>query len=189
MCSVALRMAADRSVEASLVLAAPVAVCEAVRGCIERTPAIHWPNDVTIGSKKLAGVLVESRSVSSGIRACAVGIGLNCLQHRSHFPPELRERATSLEIESRLAIDRVAVARALLERLDHWLAAERLEDRAGLVASWHSWSDLSGQRVCLRQDGRVYEGVAIDLDLEAGLLVELDSGGRRLFDPHTTSLV
>lgn len=189
LCSVALRAPVDYSMDRGLVLATPIAICEAIRDFIERCPAIRWPNDVTVGRRKVAGVLVESRVVPGGNRAFAVGIGLNCLQQPSHFPPELRGQATSLEMESRSAIDRTAVARALLAQLDRWLAWERLEHRAELVAAWHDWAGMQGQRVCLREQGRIYEGVAIDVDLDAGLLVELDQGGRRLFDPHTTSLV
>jgi BirA family biotin operon repressor/biotin-[acetyl-CoA-carboxylase] ligase len=51
---------------------------------------LRWPNDVMIGDRKVAGILVQL----SGAKAIA-GIGIN-VNHES-FPPELASEATSAE--------------------------------------------------------------------------------------------
>src|SRR5690606_14956600 len=73
----------------TLTLAAAVAVCEAIRAATDITPAIKWPNDVRVAGRKLAGILIESRTIDPHTRAWVVGIGLNCYQQVGHFPSEL----------------------------------------------------------------------------------------------------
>src|SRR5690606_6885391 len=57
---------------------------------------IKWPNDVFVGGKKVAGVLVETRAAQSGEIGIVVGVGLNLATE--HFPPDL-STATSLRRE------------------------------------------------------------------------------------------
>jgi BirA family biotin operon repressor/biotin-[acetyl-CoA-carboxylase] ligase len=42
--------------------------------------AIKWPNDIYIGKKKVAGILIENSVRSTKISSCIVGIGLNINQ-------------------------------------------------------------------------------------------------------------
>ena len=171
----------------TLTLAAGVATCDAVVAAatdIEAT--IRWPNDVCVRGRKLAGTLIESRSLQ-GERAYVIGVGVNCLQHAGHFDESLRGLATSLEAESRDVISRLTVARRLLIELDRWLA-ER-PDAQALRQAWLDRAEPLGQHIHLRQAGHDYVGVTVDVDPAAGLVVQLAGGGRRVFDPATTSLV
>jgi BirA family transcriptional regulator, biotin operon repressor / biotin---[acetyl-CoA-carboxylase] ligase len=179
-----------------LTLASAVAACEAVREATEITPAIKWPNDLRIAGRKLGGILIESHPLPAGGRAWIVGIGINCLQHAGHFPPELRELATSLEIEASHPIDRVEVARSLLRHLDRWLAmsidpANGPDDTllVELHSAWEHYAETIGQRVRLRSQGRDYAGRTIAVDPFGGLIVQVDDGKREWFDPLQTTLL
>ncbi|MGE5406999.1 MAG: biotin--[acetyl-CoA-carboxylase] ligase, partial [Syntrophothermus sp.] len=79
---------------ALLPLAAPLAVCEAAEELAPGTPCrVKWPNDVWVGGRKLAGVLIEGRPQEGwGV----VGVGLNLTISSDEFPPDLRDTATSL---------------------------------------------------------------------------------------------
>lgn len=186
-----------------------VAACEAIEAATDCRPTLRWPNDVLISGRKVAGVLVETRRRGTGSPPLAVvlGIGINCLQQRGHFPPELGETATSLELESPQPIDRAAVAAALLARLDAWLSAEKSFEvaaadrrdaagapgvnagaqRAPLLAAWRQRCEPPGTRIRLQHDGRMFAGTMLDVDEAGDLLVELDEGGRRLFAAATTT--
>ena len=52
-------------------------------------PQIKWPNDICVGSKKLAGILIENRIMGLKYEAAFIGIGFNLNQ--THFPPDLPE--------------------------------------------------------------------------------------------------
>ena len=165
----------------------------AVRDAVHEETGIHaeltWPNDVRVLGRKLAGILIESVRLANDVAAHAVGIGLNCLQTAAHFPPELRDRATSLEMESAEPVNRETVAIALLRHLDVRLHQALTADIATLVTEWRQRSGDLGRHVELIHAGRHYGGSVVDIDASHGLWVQLHDGGRRRFDPMTTSNV
>ncbi|MBQ6386252.1 MAG: biotin--[Lachnospiraceae bacterium] len=60
---------------------------------------IKWPNDVVIHGKKLCGILTEASVVSQGRPEYVVtGIGINV--NNTAFPEAIRDRATSLRMET-----------------------------------------------------------------------------------------
>lgn len=167
-----------------------VAAIEAIRSLTDSAPSIRWPNDVTIAGAKVAGVLAEVVALSATQIGVIIGVGVNCLQQRAHFPDDLREKATSLEIESTAAIDRHAVGAALATHLDRWLAATRQADFAvRLLANWRAACRDIGSRVTLRQNGRTFAGVIDRIEGDAALIVRLDDGGERRFEPETTTRI
>jgi BirA family biotin operon repressor/biotin-[acetyl-CoA-carboxylase] ligase len=170
-----------------LSLAAGIAVHEAVRQASAVSATLRWPNDLMVADRKLAGILIEAKPHREGLHIAAVGVGINCLQHRGHFPPELQGRATSLDLESGEPIDRREVVRCLVAALDRWLDPEALTDAHRLKDEWCGRSRSIGARVRLREHDHVYEGIVVDLDPDAGILVALDEGVQRLFCPLTTS--
>ena len=175
-------------------LLAALATCEAIEATTECSPAVHWPNDVTIAGRKVCGVLAESSLIANAAgprRALVIGVGINCLQQSGHFPPELADIATSLEIASSQPIDRAAVAAKLLARLDHWLGVARdtADGWSALRAAWRAWCQDFGTRVTLEQDGREHRGTALDVADDGSLIVQLDHGGRRQFASATTTRV
>ena len=86
------------------------------------------PNDVYIGGKKVAGVLVEMRAQKNAPHLAIVGIGINVNHRPEDFSEELRARAASLSMlldrsaKGRIRrgeeINREAFAVALLRELD-----------------------------------------------------------------------
>lgn len=187
LCSVALieRGGGRRGGEIGMIAA--VCGCRAVAACTELVPSIKWPNDLLVRGRKVGGVLVESRRLADDRTAYALGIGINCLQQPAHLPPALAGRATSLEIESRRAIERTALAAALLHELNHWLQPTADWTYATLRSAWLERAEVLGQRVRLRQGDRWYSGTVLDLDPAAALIVQLDEGGIRAFNAADTT--
>lgn len=176
-----------RVTPARWIMAGAIAVAQAITRETDLSPQLRWPNDLYIRGKKLAGILVETRRRRADALAVAIGIGINCLQHAAHFPTALRDGATSLEMESSHPIERMALARALLQRLDALLSASASPSDDELAEQWRELSADIGTRVRLLSDGQESCGQIIDVHPAAGLLLQLDAGGRRHFDPQTTS--
>lgn len=177
----------DRAKPARWMMASAVAVAQAVAQETDLAPQVRWPNDLYVGPRKLAGILVETRSRAGGTMSVALGIGMNCLQHAGHFPPELREKATSLEMESSQPIDRSALARRLLQRLDALLATPDSPSDEAIASQWRELSADIGESVRLSSDGQEFSGRILDVHPASGLVLQLDCGGRRHFDPQTTA--
>jgi BirA family biotin operon repressor/biotin-[acetyl-CoA-carboxylase] ligase len=107
-----------------LSLAAGLAVAE-VAGA---EAVVKWPNDVLVGGRKVAGILVEGRPQEDW---AVLGIGLNVALSPADLPPELRDRAGTLglspaEVEPTLT--------RLLAALGGWLARSDAEILAGFAA-------------------------------------------------------
>lgn len=164
---------------ALLPLMAALAVCEAAeavtathRHAIARADAtegeaavaepirceIKWPNDVWVQRRKLSGILVEARPAAGW---AIVGIGLNTGVRE--FPEELRDTATTLQLDS--PDDALP---PLLAALDRWLVA----DPAEILVAWRARDALLGSPV--RWQNR--EGTARGIDDTGSLLVETPSG-------------
>ncbi|MGE3769107.1 MAG: biotin--[acetyl-CoA-carboxylase] ligase, partial [Kofleriaceae bacterium] len=119
-----------------MTLAIGVGVCDAVRAA--GVPgALKWPNDVLVGTRKLAGVLVEAQSQGSRLEAVIVGIGINLSPaQEGELPADIAARAVSLEEAAGTPIDREAFIETLLAHVEHWVdhyTAVGLED---VIPAW-----------------------------------------------------
>jgi len=146
---------------------------------------IKWPNDIILNGKKVAGILLESKLNNDG-GVYILGIGINCHQKRDSFPSELQQIATSIDIESQSTIDRISLAKRLLTSVEHWLeTAAKASEK--VIEKWRRLSIQLNHRVKLIYNGREFTGNCIGIDPEKGLILQLDTGGVRMFDAaHTT---
>lgn len=71
---------------------------------------LKWPNDVLVGEKKIAGILVEAESTGKRIRYCIVGIGINVLHGTDDFSVLGPGAATSCLLEQcNVSVDAVII--------------------------------------------------------------------------------
>jgi BirA family biotin operon repressor/biotin-[acetyl-CoA-carboxylase] ligase len=170
-----------------LSLACAVAVVEAVGRPGKSHAKIKWPNDILLNGKKVAGILLESKTNHDN-SSCIVGVGINCHQKPDSFPGELRPIATSIDIESRSIVDRISLAKRLLTSMDHWLeAAQKSSEK--VIEKWCKLSIQLGHRTALIFNGTRFTGHCIGIDPEKGLILRLDTGGVRMFDAAHTTIV
>jgi BirA family transcriptional regulator, biotin operon repressor / biotin---[acetyl-CoA-carboxylase] ligase len=184
-----------------LSLTCAVGVAEALGQVGAMRAGIKWPNDIMLDGKKVAGILVESKSqrtnesvkssngqLPTSHLAFIIGIGINCHQTPDSFPPDLQAAATSLDAVSGMRCQRVTVAKRVLTSLDHWF---RVAERSGkqVIDSWSRLSTQLGQRVTLSYSKRRFTGNCIGVDPEKGLILQLERGGVRMFDAAHTHIV
>lgn len=170
-CSILLRPAIDVERASALALVVGLAVrAAAARRVPSAGVAIKWPNDVVVGRKKLAGILVESRLRGAHLDAIVVGVGLNV--HMRDVPDDIRSLATSLALLGDPLPDRegalVDVLAELEPRLDRFVAS----GLAPLLPELRQHDALFGERILT--SGR--KGSAAGIDADGALLVEDDSG-------------
>lgn len=77
------------------------------------TVHIKWPNDIYVGSKKIAGILIENIIMGSHISKSVIGVGLNCNQ--TEFETTL-PNPTSLAIETNTTYDYLHVITEIVSR-------------------------------------------------------------------------
>jgi BirA family biotin operon repressor/biotin-[acetyl-CoA-carboxylase] ligase len=81
--------------------AASLGVCAYLRN--EGLPAlIKWPNDIYVGEKKIAGLLLEHHVCGEYISATIAGVGLNVNQQRFERAPQATSMCTVMKKEFHL---------------------------------------------------------------------------------------
>ncbi len=85
---------------------------------------IKWPNDIFVGNKKIAGMLIENILEANFIKYSIVGIGINIKQL------EVLPTATSLKLESNMEYDH----KQLEKDLFYFIEKEYLLLRSGAYA-------------------------------------------------------
>lgn len=147
-----------------LVMAAGLAMAEAVETETGVIAGLKWPNDLLVGDRKLAGILAEA----SG-DALVVGIGVNI--EWQEVPDELRAIATACNVEGGRATTRDAVLGAFLTGY-----TERLADLDCAHEDYEARLLTLGRRVRVEQVDGVLIGVARGVDAAGRLLLEHDDG-------------
>jgi len=183
--SVVLRPAIPPLEVPRLTLVAGIAVAEAIRATTPLAAAIKWPNDVLLDGRKVAGVLTELEAEADRVRFVIVGIGVNLNATREHFPPELRDKATSLALAGGAPVDRAAFAAALLAALDDAYASFLAGGFAALRQRYEALHCLTGRRV--EVDGKPpIVGTVRGVDDDGALLVDGAGGVQRVVSGEVT---
>lgn len=157
---------------------AGVAVCDAVEQVCGVRPQLKWPNDPVLGGKKLCGILTElSLEGESGqVQSLALGIGVNVLQTREEFAPEIRETATSLAQALGHPVSRPALAAALIVAVDRLYAALQRGETAEYLTVYRRDCVNLGKTVQLLRPGGREVVTAVDVDDTFGLVVKKADG-------------
>jgi biotin-[acetyl-CoA-carboxylase] ligase BirA-like protein len=159
-----------------LTLAAGVALVEGVEAATGLRVDLKWPNDLQVSRRKLGGILAEATSVGSTTDCVVAGYGINVAS--TALPPDLRDRATSLESELGRPVDRnhllVETLVALSRRYEDLLAG-RFD---AILDAWRRNAPAaSGARVTWTAAAGAEAGVTAGIDDDGALLVRV---GERL---------
>lgn len=144
-------------------LAARDAVAAHVAGEARDNVRLKWPNDVLLGGRKVAGILLESPG-----GAVVAGIGINV----AHHPEATRWPATHLG--GGVGVD--AVLGTLQARFEHWRA---VLDRDGFAPVRAAWTDAAwglGSEVVVETGNRRIVGTARGLDASGALRIDTPTG-------------
>ena len=116
--SVLLRPRIPLTVSVSLTNWASRAIMTTIQCKTGLAAMIKPPNDVFVGDRKVAGVLVETKAGAGVAFDAIIGIGVNMNQTADDFPLELRSRAGSLAMALGQQLSRTDFAIALLLELE-----------------------------------------------------------------------
>lgn len=173
--SIILRPPAPVAKVGQLGFAAALAIAETAARVLPagRMIACKWPNDVLVGGRKVAGLLLETDMRPDGAAAWLVlGVGINVASH----PAAVEFPATSLAAEG-AAADVAGVLRGFaghfLTRYDGW----RADGFAALRESWLRRAVGVGGPISVRLENRTLTGIFSGLDEEGALLLHSAQSG------------
>jgi BirA family biotin operon repressor/biotin-[acetyl-CoA-carboxylase] ligase len=162
-----------------LPLLAGLAVCDVVRGLGFQKVRLRWPNDVMVGDRKLAGVLIDQ--FRAGLAVLGIGLNVNndpagcdaSLQNQTARLAGLLPAPATLEHLMLLLLQRI---RLLVDELNGG-------DTRRLLARVNDlWS--KGRRVELDLDGDIRRGCFAGVDSAGNLILQDDLGAAAAYHPE-----
>jgi len=186
-----------------LVMIASLAVVDAIAETCGVAASIKWPNDILIGTRKIAGILIETSYASESELVAVLGIGVNVngqiiqLVGNSSETPDtaqkelhtLLQAATTLEAECGSPVSRETFLVHLLRHLEtSYLALQQEAQNPEAFASasssrlirerWRRHLSTLGRTIEIRQGQTILSGVAEDVNENGELLLRSHSGKR-----------
>jgi BirA family biotin operon repressor/biotin-[acetyl-CoA-carboxylase] ligase len=119
---------------------------------------LQWPNDLVIGTKKVAGVLAELLPDGDGRRIPVVGIGVN--MNQKEFPEDISDRATSLHLEHGKVYDAKTIAEQIIHRFE---SLPEPTEWSALAPIWDLFDKTPGKRYLL-PSGELAIGLGVGSD-------------------------
>ena len=170
--------APDKASMLTLVIA--LSAAEAVEETIGLRAKIKWPNDIVVNGKKICGILTEMTMTPemNEIQYVVMGVGINVNNaDPQEFLEEMRDRTTSLRIESGRRIDRAALLNSLLVRFEaNYETFLATVDLSGLRERYQSRLQGVGGEVRVLDPAGEYTGVSQGINDSGELLVVRDNG-------------
>ena len=175
--SAILRPDCDATELMHLTCAVAVAVADAIETLCGFRPGIKWINDLVWGKLKVAGILTELTLVpgSTKVAYAVVGIGVNCNQRASDFPPELASIAASLSMATHREVSPAALAAAIMEALSS-MDNTLLSGKAAIMDRYRAGCITLGKEVSILRGDVVSHAKAVGIDDEGALLVSYPDG-------------
>lgn len=157
-----------------LTFVASLAVAKTLEKYLAMSPSLKWPNDVLVDGKKIAGILTDLEVVGSQIDFVIVGIGININQEK--FPKSLSETATSLYnvLGKSLKLDQVL--EQLLHSFEEGYTAYLKQGFSMIKEMWEEKSVIIGREVEIRDHRKKIKGLALGIDQDGALLLQIPSG-------------
>lgn len=158
----------------AMTLALGVAVCEVARS-FGADATLKWPNDVLIGGRKVAGILLESQSRAERLDVVIAGIGINLATL-----PDIEEAPFATSLSRALGdaappIDRELFLARLLQATEHWVDRYVACGLPGVIPAWHAHM-AAGIAAQARVDGALVVGTLEGIDPTGALLLRDGDG-------------
>ena len=160
----------------SLTFLMAVAVAEAVSLFCPVKPSVKWPNDVLIGTRKVAGILLEMSSEADRVHFIVAGVGVNINMAHNALPDEIRSIATSLKEAGGVEIDRAGFVHTLYSAVEKWYKVYMGEGFAPVLKAWRGYFASEGVRVRATSFDKTINGICLGVDDSGALLVRTPSG-------------
>ncbi|OGP14944.1 MAG: biotin--[acetyl-CoA-carboxylase] ligase [Deltaproteobacteria bacterium GWA2_54_12] len=170
-----------------LTFVAAVAAAEAVLANGVK-PAVKWPNDILIGGRKTAGILLEMDSEPDRVHFVIAGIGVNLNIKQDSFPEYISQTATSLIEETGSPVDRAVFTANLLASMERWYGVYLSEGFVPVLAAWKGYFASAGRPVKVTFFDKTVTGVCAGVDEDGALLLERDGRIERVLSGDVEAL-
>ncbi|AMB78005.1 MULTISPECIES: bifunctional biotin--[acetyl-CoA-carboxylase] ligase/biotin operon repressor BirA [Pseudomonas] len=182
--SLVLRMDGGMRQLEGLSLVVGLAVLSALREMGIERAGLKWPNDVLVGNKKIAGILLELVGDPADVCHLVIGIGINA---NMRVASEVDQAWTSVFLESGKAINRNSLVSSLNQSLLTYLKRHESSGFAAIQAEWESNHLWQGREVSLIAGVHQVDGTVMGIDQQGALRLRVE-GEEKVFSGGELSL-
>ena len=151
---------------------ASLTLARVLRELFQIDAAVKWPNDILVDGHKISGMLSELEAETDRVLFISIGMGINV----NNDPSGVEPGATSLKkITGREISKKMLLARFLAE------FEERIKraDFENVISEWKRYTVTLNRRVKIVTHKEVSEGLAVDVEQDGALILELADGTRK----------
>lgn len=167
-----------------LSLVVGLAVMQTLRDFGVHGSGLKWPNDVLVGSKKIAGILLELVGDPADVCHVVLGIGINANMQSA---AEVDQQWTSIQLETGRAVDRNHLVAHLSQALQGYLDHHRDAGFSVIRQEWEQNHLWQGKAVSLIAGVNQVDGVVLGIDDQGALRLEVN-GVEKIYSGGELSL-
>ncbi|MGJ7516411.1 bifunctional biotin--[acetyl-CoA-carboxylase] ligase/biotin operon repressor BirA [Pseudomonas baetica] len=167
-----------------LSLVVGLAVLQALRELGIASAGLKWPNDVLVGQKKIAGILLELVGDPADVCHVVLGVGINVNMQSAD---EVDQQWTSMRLESGKLFDRNHLVARLGEMLQRYLTRHQAGGFLAIQSEWEQNHLWQGRSVSLIAGVNQIDGEVLGIDGQGALRLKVD-GVEKVFSGGELSL-
>ena len=167
-----------------LSLVVGLAVMHTLRELGISAAGLKWPNDVLVGQKKIAGILLELVGDPADVCHVVLGVGINV---NMQVTEEVDQQWTSMRLQSGKVFDRNLLVAELGLMLQKYLSRHQAGGFSAIQAEWEQNHLWQGRAVSLIAGVTHIDGEVLGIDSQGALRLKVD-GVEKVFSGGELSL-
>ncbi|MCP4623799.1 MAG: biotin--[acetyl-CoA-carboxylase] ligase [bacterium] len=148
---------------------ASLTLARVIREMLRIDAEVKWPNDILVDDRKISGMLSELEAEADRVFFISIGIGINV----NNDPSEAEAGASSLKKISGREISRKDLLTRFLEAFGDRMRNTDFED---VISEWKKYTVTLGRHVRIVTHLEESEGLAVDVDENGALVIDLVNG-------------
>ncbi|MCD5972825.1 BirA, biotin- ligase [Pseudomonas savastanoi pv. glycinea] len=170
--SLALRIDGGMRQLEGLSLLIGLAVLKTLREMGVQGAGLKWPNDVLVGRRKIAGILLELVGDPADVCHVIIGIGINV---NMRVTEEVDQLWTSLRLEVGSMANRNELAGKLTCNIEEYLSVHQVSGFEVFRSEWEASHLWQGRAVSLLAGSQAVDGVVLGIDSQGALRLKVGS--------------
>ena len=185
--SLVLRVSGGMRQLEGLSLVVGLALLQALRDAGVADAGLKWPNDLLVGGRKIAGILLELSGDPADVCHVVIGIGVNINMRVTPQGEVIDQPWTSLRQVLGEQVDRNVFVAGLNRQLERYLQLHQVQGFAALREQWEANHLWQGRVVVLAAGAQTIQGRVLGVDDAGALRLQID-GQEKVFSGGELSL-
>jgi BirA family biotin operon repressor/biotin-[acetyl-CoA-carboxylase] ligase len=151
---------------------ASLTLARVLRALFQIDAAVKWPNDILVAGLKISGMLSELEAESDRVLFINIGMGINV----NNDPAVVEPGASSLKKITGREISKKMLLARFLDEFEKRLKRVEFEN---VISEWKKYTVTLNRQVKIVTHKEVSEGLAVDVEQDGALVLELADGSRK----------